>query len=291
MKKLSLIVLVLFALCFNSFAGPPVPPAPPAATTLTDSTSTTSSTVAASATAVKAAYDHGTSYTAISAADYATNMPAGTLNQWFKITVAGWMGGAAGVGEYANIGDLFYCNTAVSAGTWAATNASWNHLKHVIAQPDGYRSVEIASNTARPTITNGYYWFNGQMFIVNNGNAFSAPYQLSKTTVSFAADGQTTLFTVPTGMRCIIDKVDVIAAADCGTTTVTIGQVGALTDFLGTQTLSGLDAAYDVASLRVIPNATPVVKKSYAAGTVIQIDVGAHAGAAGNTVILYGSLY
>ena len=40
-----------------------------------------------------------------------------------------------------------------------------------------------------------------------------------------------------------------------------------------------------------VPNATPVKVESYAAGTVIQADVGAHAGAAGNTVYLYGMLY
>ncbi len=80
-------------------------------------------------------------------------------------------------------------------------------------------------------------------------------------------------------------------AREGGTTTVTIGQVGALTDFLAAQTLSGLDAQYDAAWLVPVPNATPAKVESYAAGTVIQADVGAHAGAAGNTVYLYGMLY
>lgn len=114
---------------------------------------------------------------------------------------------------------------------------------------------------------------------------------LSTTTVSFGADGQKTLYTVPVGKRCVLFGAMVVAAADCGTTTVTIGQVGALTDFLAAQTLGNLDAQYDAAWLVPVPNATPVKVESYAAGTVIQADVGAHAGAAGNTVYLYGMLY
>lgn len=119
----------------------------------------------------------------------------------------------------------------------------------------------------------------------------SAVTLLSATTVTFAADGQTTLYTVPTGKRCILSHATIVADADAGTTTCTIGQVGALTDFLPTQTLSNLDAQYDAVIVRPIPNTTPLKSKSYAAGTVIQIDVGAHAGAAGNTVYLYGMLY
>ena len=114
---------------------------------------------------------------------------------------------------------------------------------------------------------------------------------LSTTTVSFGADGQTPLYTVPVGKRCVLFGALVVAAADCGATTVTIGQVGALTDFLAAQTLGNLDAQYDAAWLVPVPNATPVKVESYAAGTVIQADVGAHAGSAGNTVYLYGMLY
>jgi hypothetical protein len=114
---------------------------------------------------------------------------------------------------------------------------------------------------------------------------------LSTTTVTFGADGQTTLYTVPVGKRCILDHAKIVAAADAGTTTITIGQVGTLTDFLPTNTLSNLDAQYDSVTVMPIPNTTPLKSKSYAAATVIQIDVGAHAGAAGNTVYLFGTLY
>lgn len=114
---------------------------------------------------------------------------------------------------------------------------------------------------------------------------------LSSTTVSFDADGQTTLYTVPAGKRCVLRAVNIIAAADAGTTTCRVGQPGALTNFLSTNTLSNLDAQHDSVWLQPVPNTTPIKCKSYAAGTVIQIDVGTHAGAAGNTVNLYGVLY
>jgi len=114
---------------------------------------------------------------------------------------------------------------------------------------------------------------------------------LSAVTVSFAADGQTALYTVPTGKRCVITHAIIVAAADAGTTTLSIGQVGALTDFLAVNTLGNLDAQYDAVVLQPIPNTTPLKGKSYAASTVIQADVGANAGAAGNTVYLFGFLY
>jgi hypothetical protein len=114
---------------------------------------------------------------------------------------------------------------------------------------------------------------------------------LSTTTVSFAANGQTTLYTVPAGKRCVLSAALVIAAADCGSTDFTIGQVGALTDFLGTQQTDNLDAQYDAAWFKPVPAAIPAKIKSYAAATVIQIDVANNAGAAGNTVYLFGFLY
>ena len=114
---------------------------------------------------------------------------------------------------------------------------------------------------------------------------------LSTTTVSFAADGQTTLYTVPSGKRCVLSKACIVAAADAGATTITIGQVGALTDFLPTNVLSNLDAQYDAVWVQPVPNTTPLKSKSYPAGTVIQVDVGSHAGSAGNQVYLFGFLY
>lgn len=114
---------------------------------------------------------------------------------------------------------------------------------------------------------------------------------LSATTVSFNSIAATTLFTVPTGYRCVLTKAIVVAGADASTTALTIGQAAALTDFLAAQTLSNLDAQYDAVILQPVPNATPVKGKSYAAGTVLRADVTTNVGGATNTIYLYGILY
>lgn len=115
---------------------------------------------------------------------------------------------------------------------------------------------------------------------------------LSATTVSFAADADTAIYTVPTGKRAVLHYAVVVAAADAGaTTTISIGANGSETDFLGVQTLSNLDAQYDAVILQPVPNATPVKIKSYAAATVIDARVASNSGGAGNTIYLYGTLY
>lgn len=114
---------------------------------------------------------------------------------------------------------------------------------------------------------------------------------LSITTLSLAADGNTTIFTVPTGHRAVLTKAVLVAAADAGTSTLTIGKAGGPGDFLGTQTLSNIDAQYDVGILQPIPHGTTALSKSYAASTVIYAAVGSHAGSAGNTLYLFGFVY
>lgn len=114
---------------------------------------------------------------------------------------------------------------------------------------------------------------------------------LSTTTVSLAANAQTTLYTVPTGKRCILSHAILVAGADCATTDIAIGQNGATTDFLTTTDLGLIDAAYDCAILQPIPAANVLKSKSYAAATVIEINVTNQAGGATNTIYLYGTLY
>lgn len=115
---------------------------------------------------------------------------------------------------------------------------------------------------------------------------------LSTTTVSLATNADTTLYTVPTGKRCVLTHAIVVAGADAGaTTTISIGADGAETDFIPANTLSNLDAQYDAVILVPIPNTTPLKNKSYAAGTVIQAQVATQSGGATNTVFLYGTLY
>ena len=110
-------------------------------------------------------------------------------------------------------------------------------------------------------------------------------------TVSLAAAAQTTLYTVPVGYIAVIDHVDLIAGADGGASTVTVGRSTALTDFVGTQTVSNLDAAGDKVTLMPVPNATPVKQKTYAAGVIIQMDVTSALGGATNYAHLFGYIY
>lgn len=114
---------------------------------------------------------------------------------------------------------------------------------------------------------------------------------LSTTNVDLSADGDTTLFTVPTGKRCILSHALLVGGADAGTSDLSIGKDGAETDFVGVTNLDNLDAQYDALFLAPVPSATPATLKSYAAGTVIQAQVANHAGGATNTLFLYGTLY
>jgi len=118
---------------------------------------------------------------------------------------------------------------------------------------------------------------------------------LSTTTaIDFQTDTAYTLYTVPTGKRCILDHAKVICGTAASTTAVfTIGKSTALTDFLPSQTGTNLAAQYDVIICRPIPATTPLKSKSYAAGDVIKLDIGT-ADADGSTdaiVMLFGTLY
>jgi len=115
---------------------------------------------------------------------------------------------------------------------------------------------------------------------------------LSTTTVSFAADADTLLYTVPTGKRCVLSHAVIVAAGGAGaSTTISIGQTGATADFLAENTLSSLDAANDVVIVRPIPNTTPLQSKSYAAAALLYATVASQSGVAANTVMLFGTLY
>ena len=117
---------------------------------------------------------------------------------------------------------------------------------------------------------------------------------MSETTLDVTSTGATTLYTVPTGKRCVLHCAVVVCGTAASTTAViTFGQVGALTDFLDSQTMTNLAAQYDAVTCMPIPNATPVKTKSYAAATVIQVNVGtADAdGSTDATIYLFGLIY
>lgn len=118
------------------------------------------------------------------------------------------------------------------------------------------------------------------------------PSLLSTTTVSFAANADVTIYTVPAGVRCVLHYAVVVANADAGATTqLSIGQDAAETDFIPANTLSNLDAQYDTVILMPVPNTTPTKTKSYAETTVIQAQVTNQSGGTGNKIFLFGHLY
>ena len=112
--------------------------------------------------------------------------------------------------------------------------------------------------------------------------------RVSSTTVALDVTGQTTLYTVPAGKIFIPVMAVLRADASANTSAVTLGRVGALTDFLDTITLSNVTAAGDMCIMMPVPNATPVTLKTYAAAVVFQIDVTTGNGGATNYVDLFG---
>lgn len=105
---------------------------------------------------------------------------------------------------------------------------------------------------------------------------------------------ETTLYTVPAGKTCIISHIVMRNfSADSGSSTVSFGQTGAATDYLSTQTLTGITTSFatQALTLRIVPNATPVVQVVYAAATVLVIKTVAAAGSTCTcTVDLFGYL-
>jgi hypothetical protein len=112
--------------------------------------------------------------------------------------------------------------------------------------------------------------------------------RVSGTEVAFNAVAQTTLYTVPTGKVFIPVFAAIRITADAATTAVTFGRSTALTDWLGTQTLTSLDANGDYGLVMPAISATPGALKAYAADVVFQIDVTTGAGGATNYVDLFG---
>lgn len=130
---------------------------------------------------------------------------------------------------------------------------------------------------------------------INNPSILShnVPVMLgSVDSVNLNAVAATTLYTVPTGKKLVINYVRLRnISANCTAAVVTIGQSGAKTDFLGSQTLSGLNAAACTGILTPVPNATTVKGIEYTAAEIIQIDVTTAAGVACTaTVELFGTL-
>ncbi len=115
---------------------------------------------------------------------------------------------------------------------------------------------------------------------------------LSVTAIAaLSATGATSLYTVPAGKTLILTKALIKVAGDVGASgVITIGQVGALTDFVGTTNLDHADAASDVVLVAPVPSATPATLKEYTAAEIIQINVAVGGNAVAATVYLFGIL-
>ena len=115
---------------------------------------------------------------------------------------------------------------------------------------------------------------------------------LSTTAIAdFSSATETTLYTVPTGYKCILTEAWLETAGDVGAAlVVTIGQNGAETDFVGTTNGDNLDADEDCILMKPVPSATPATNKIYAAGTVIKFDVSVAGNAVAGVCYLFGFL-
>lgn len=114
---------------------------------------------------------------------------------------------------------------------------------------------------------------------------------LSTTTVTtdLSTTGATTLYTVPIGKTCILSHAYLTCGGNVDANlAVTIGQVGALTDFVGTTNGDNLDAANDCILMSPLMSATPTTQKQYTAGEIIQINVAVAGNAVSGIVDLYG---
>jgi len=99
--------------------------------------------------------------------------------------------------------------------------------------------------------------------------------------VDLNAVATTNLYTVPEGKKLIVDHIKPRnLSADAGSAQLTLGQTGAKTDFLGTQTLSNLNAAGKSTKLQPVPSATPAAIVEYTAGQIFCVDVTQAAGSA-----------
>jgi len=89
----------------------------------------------------------------------------------------------------------------------------------------------------------------------------------------FNLDTDLTLYTVPVGKEFTPFAIGISnASANLTNAVVSFGQSTAKTDFLGNQTLSGVNATGDACWCLPVPNATPVGIVTYTAGEVFVMD-------------------
>ena len=101
-----------------------------------------------------------------------------------------------------------------------------------------------------------------------------------------------TIFTVPVGKEFTPYAICISkTSGDLASSVVSFGKDGALTNFLGNQTLSNLNAAGMSCWLMPVPNATPAGMVTYTAGQVFLMDRVTAAGVAATAdVSVFGFL-
>ena len=114
----------------------------------------------------------------------------------------------------------------------------------------------------------------------------------STAAVDLNTASDTDCYVVPVGKKCVVHYVVIRNLSANATNTVAMfGQGAGFTDFVGNQTLSGLNAAGSAGVIMPIPNATTVEIQEYTAGEIFSIDVTTVASIACTcTVDVYGSL-
>lgn len=188
---------------------------------------------------------------------------------------------------------IFYTDSTTTYA-WASTISLGNDGAQIFDTSDPTKKILLdpSANTTGITQTIASTAKAASTYSLPPATAKAGDSLLSTTTISFAGNGDTALYTVPTGLRCVLTKAIIVANGDAGaTTTVSIGANGSTTDFVPANTLSNLDAANDAVILMPIPNTTPLKSKSYAAATSIVATVGGYSGTTGNTIYLFGFLY
>lgn len=103
--------------------------------------------------------------------------------------------------------------------------------------------------------------------------------------IDLKATGPTTLFTVPSGKKCLVEDVvlEVTAAATVTVVAVIrIGKASAYTEWLAATTLTGLDTVGEVMSLARTANL--LVHQTFNSGDTIKLDVTVGATATSLTV-------
>lgn len=152
--------------------------------------------------------------------------------------------------------------------------ASMAYKTSLLNVPPGELDAQITTNVAA--------------IAANTSDLKKTIHVLDTVNVDFSIGGETTLYTTISGEITIPVSAAVRAGGDAGSTQVTIGQSGEVTDFLNTQTLSNLNASGEVALLQPVPSATPVAVKQYYGGTEIRMNVAVADGNAINWVDLLG---